>query len=122
MPNFGNLHLVQESVRSGKTDPVQFKGSLKQGPFDCKSGSFASSLSPVGYRTFMREKCLKEKANLSFKRPSADTPKISALLRRRPVLLRANFVLTKDRKGPYYGLFCGKIRRQGSCSKATGGP
>ena len=26
------------------------------------------------------------------------TPKISALLRKRPVLLRANFVLTKDRK------------------------
>ena len=30
------------------------------------------------------------------------TPKISALLRKRPVLLRANFVLTKDRKRPYY--------------------
>ena len=32
------------------------------------------------------------------------TPKISALLRQRPVLLRANlnyFVLTKDRKRPY---------------------
>ena len=29
------------------------------------------------------------------------TPKISALLRKRPVLLRANFVLTKDRKRPY---------------------
>ena len=35
------------------------------------------------------------------------TPKISALLRKRPVLLRANFVLTKDRKRPYYGHFCG---------------
>ena len=31
------------------------------------------------------------------------TPKISALLRKRPVLLTANFVLTKDRKRPYYG-------------------
>ena len=33
------------------------------------------------------------------------TPKISALVRKRPVLLRANFVLTKDRKRPYYGHF-----------------
>ena len=50
------------------------------------------------------------------------TPKISALLRKRPVLLRTNFVLTKDRKRPYYGRFCGKIHREGSCSKAAGGP
>ena len=50
------------------------------------------------------------------------TPKISALLRKQPVLLRANFVLTKDRKWPYYGHFCGKIHREGSCSKAAGGP
>ena len=50
------------------------------------------------------------------------TPKISALLRKRPVLLRANFVLTKDRKRPYYGHFRGKIHREGSCSKAAGGP
>ena len=50
------------------------------------------------------------------------TPKISALLRKRPVLLRANFVLTKDRKRPYYGHFCGKMHREGSCSKAAGGP
>ena len=49
------------------------------------------------------------------------TPKISALLRKRPVLLRANFVLTEDRKRPYYGYFCGKIHREGSCSKAAGG-
>ena len=48
------------------------------------------------------------------------TPKISAFLRKRPVLLRANFVLTKDRKRPYYGHFCGKIHREGSCSKAAG--
>ena len=32
---------------------------------------------------------------------------------------RANFVLTKDRKRPYYGRFCGKIHREGSCSKAA---
>ena len=50
------------------------------------------------------------------------TPKISALLRKRPVLPRANFVLTKDRKRPYYRHFCGKIHREGSCSKAAGGP
>ena len=49
-------------------------------------------------------------------------PKISALPRERPVLLRANFVLTKDRKRPYYGHFCGKKHREGSCSKAAGGP
>ena len=49
-------------------------------------------------------------------------PKISALLRKRPVLLRANFVLTKDRKRPYYRHFCGKMHREGSCSKAAGGP
>ena len=50
------------------------------------------------------------------------TPKISALLRKRPVLLRTNFVLTKDRKRPYYGHFCGKIHREGSCSEAAGRP
>ena len=49
-------------------------------------------------------------------------PKISALLRKRPVLVRANFVLTKDRKRPYYGHFCGKLHTEGSCSKAAGGP
>ena len=48
------------------------------------------------------------------------TPKISALLRKRPVLLSANFVLTKDRKWPYYGHFCGEMHREGSCSKAAG--
>ena len=37
------------------------------------------------------------------------TPKISALLRKQPVLLRDNFVLTKDRKRPYYRHFCGKM-------------
>ena len=50
------------------------------------------------------------------------TPKISALLRKRPVLLRANFVLTKDRKQPYYGHFGGQMHREGSCSKAAWGP
>ena len=50
------------------------------------------------------------------------TPKISALLRKQPVLPRANFVLAKDRKRPYYGHFCGKMPREGSCSKAAGGP
>ena len=59
---------------------------------------------------------------MNFKRgEKTPTPKISALLRKRPVLLRANFVLTKDRKRPYYGHFCGKMHREGSCSKAAGG-
>ena len=49
------------------------------------------------------------------------TPKISALLRKRPVLLRANFGLTKERKRPYYGHFCGKMHKKGSCGKAAGG-
>ena len=62
--------------------------------------------------------------NLShlWKGEKTPTPKISALLRKRPVLRRANFVLTKDRKRPYYGNFCGKIHREGSCSKAAGRP
>ena len=34
----------------------------------------------------------------------------------------ANFVLTKERKRPYYRHFCGKLHREGSCSKAAGGP
>ena len=37
-----------------------------------------------------------------------------------PKTLRANFVLTKDRKRPYYRHFCGKMHREGSCSKAAG--
>ena len=49
-------------------------------------------------------------------REKTPTPKISALLRKRPVLLRANFVLTKDRKRPYDEHFCGKLHREGSCS------
>ena len=49
-------------------------------------------------------------------------PKNSALLRRRPVSLRANFVFAKDRKRPYYGHFCGKIHTEKSCSKVAGGP
>ena len=50
------------------------------------------------------------------------TPKIPALLRKRPVSQRANFVLTKDRKRPYYRRFCGQMHRKGSCSKAAGCP
>ena len=47
---------------------------------------------------------------------------LRVLLRKRPVLLRANVLLTKDRKRPHYRYFCGKIHREGSCSKAAGGP
>ena len=39
-----------------------------------------------------------------------------------PVLLRADSILTKDPTWPYDGQFCGKIDREGSCSKAAGGP
>ena len=38
------------SIRSGKTDPVQFnylKGASKKGPFECKNVRFASSFSPL---------------------------------------------------------------------------
>ena len=50
------------------------------------------------------------------------TPKISALLRKRPTLLRANFVLTKDHKRPYYGhvTYTGRglvVKRPGVLSK-----
>ena len=48
------------------------------------------------------------------------TPKISALLRKRPVLVRANFVLTKDRKRPYYRHFCGKCTGRGLVVKRPG--
>ena len=50
----------------------------------------------------------------------APTPRISALLRKRPVLLRANFVLTKERKRPYYRHFCGKMHRRGLVVKRPG--
>ena len=66
--------------------------------------------------------CINVVAVLIERGEKTPTPKISALLRKQPALLRANFVLTKDRKRPYYGHFCGKIHREGSCSKATGGP
>ena len=48
------------------------------------------------------------------------TPKISALLRKRPVLLRANFVLTKDRKRPCYGHFLVKYTGRGLVVKRPG--
>ena len=50
----------------------------------------------------------------------APTTTLSVLLRKRPVLLRADFVLTKDPKWPYEGQFCGKVDREESCSKAVG--
>ena len=55
-------------IRSGKTDPVQFKGLLKQGPFFLllEIWAFCKQFSPLGYRTFMSL----TKANLSFKSPS----------------------------------------------------
>ena len=52
----------------------------------------------------------------------APTPTLAILLRKQPALLRADFVVTKDPKWPYEGRFCGKIDREGSCSKAAGVP
>ena len=37
------------------------------------------------------------------------------------LILGTEFVLMKDPKWPYKGQFCGKIDREGSCSKAAGG-
>ena len=49
------------------------------------------------------------------------TPKIPALLRKRTVLLRANFVLTKDPKRPYYRHFVVKYTGRGLVVKRQGG-
>ena len=46
---------------------------------------------------------------------------LSALLRKWHVLLRAVFVLTKDPNFPSEGRVCGKLDREGSCSKVSGG-
>ena len=48
------------------------------------------------------------------------TPKISALLRKRPVLLRANFVLTKDRKRLTTDIFVVKYTGRGLVVKRPG--
>ena len=50
----------------------------------------------------------------------APTPKISALLRKRPVLLRANFVLTKDRNGLTTDIFVVKYTGRGLVVKRPG--
>ena len=46
----------------------------------------------------------------------------SVLLGKRPVLLRADFVLTKDPRWPCEGQIGGKIDTEGSCGKAAWGP
>ena len=87
------------------TDPVELgssTGHIKRGWSDVSISPPRSGLFEKGEKT--------------------PTPKNSALLRKRPVLLRAKFVLTKDQKRSYYGHFCVKMRRVGSCSKAAGGP
>ena len=48
------------------------------------------------------------------------TPKISALLRKRPVLLKANFVLTKDRNGLATDIFVVKYTGRGLVVKLPG--
>ena len=70
-----------------------------------------------------RTKIAKESSRTKLERgEKTPTPKISALLRKRPILLRANFVLTKDQKRPYYGHFCCKIHTEESRSQAAGCP
>ena len=49
----------------------------------------------------------------------ASTPTHSALLRKQPVSLRADFVLTKVLNWPYERRFYGKTDRDGSCSRAA---
>ena len=53
--------------------------------------------------------------------PNPPRPFARYRVTKRPVLLRANFVLTKDWKRPYYGHFCGKMHSEGSFSKVAGG-
>ena len=50
------------------------------------------------------------------------TPTISALLRERPVLLRAHCILTRDTDRPYEGHLFWKVYKEGSRGKAAGGP
>ena len=63
----------------------------------------------------------KRVANMSYlgRGEEAPNPTPSALLRNLPVLVRTEFVLTKDQKRPYKGQFCGKVDKV-SCSKAAG--
>ena len=67
-----------------------------------------------------RVRQISRKTSLLGRGEKAPTPKISALLRKRPVLLRAKFVLTKDRKRPYYGHSCGKYTGRGLVVKRPG--
>ena len=55
-----------KNFRSGKTDPVQFKGRFQQGLFTYKNGRFASSILLLGIG-FLEAS---QKANLSFESPS----------------------------------------------------
>ena len=59
---FGSLSFL----RSGKTDPVQFKGRFNRAPFACKNGRFASSFLPLGVG---RRRSL-EKGKFVFQMPS----------------------------------------------------
>ena len=97
-------------------------------PFTCSFChlDFVKEIPPFGRKSSAKigESRLKSAKNRpKFERgEKTPTPKISALLRKRPVLLKAHVVLTKDQKRPYSGHFCGKTHGQGSCSKAAGGP
>ena len=49
---------VLGNFRSGKTDPLQFIGGLKQSLLAYQSGSFAGSFAPLKHMVFIRENCL----------------------------------------------------------------
>ena len=53
-PPFSDLPLKKcpKYIRSRKTDPVQFKGPFKQGPFAYKNGRFASRFLLLRCRSF----------------------------------------------------------------------
>ena len=53
-------------IRSGKTDPIQFKGVYKQALFAYKNGRFCKQFSPLRYRTFIRQ--------IVFKKSLSETP------------------------------------------------
>ena len=57
-------------VRSGKTDPVQFKWVFKQGPFCIKKWAFCKQMSPLRYRTFRSL----EKGKCVFQKSLSETP------------------------------------------------
>ena len=62
---------IQFTIRSGKTDPVQFKGFfLNRALFACKKWAFCKQFSPLRYRTFISLK----KGKFVFQKSLSETP------------------------------------------------